>query len=287
MMKKLKRIVVGLDVFEKSNDVLKRALALANEHKADLFIVHAVRIPWLAVPSYFGSKDIAIDKEGITKKIEKKVKALNKDFKVSCFIFVKEGNAADIILYESKLNQADMIVIGKHSREKGRKGFVGTTAQKVAHQSHLPVLIVNNSAKNTYKNIIAPTDFEIQSKQSVLFAKNIFPKAKIKIVHAFETIYMEGPYAVAGRDLSQYNDVAKSCAKKDLKDFMKDVAVKSGKIIDGELYTKEALIDYIKEGAYDLVVVGSRGTAGLNALLGSVATYILRESSSDVLVYVA
>ncbi len=285
-MKKLKRIVVGVDIFEKSNDVLKRALALANEHKANLFIVHAVRTPWLAVPSYFGSKEIGIDKEGITKKIEKKIKALNKDSKVSCFIFVKEGNAADIILYESKLNQADMIVIGKHSRAKGRKGFVGTTAQKIAHLSHLPVLIVNNNAKKPYKNIIAPTDFEMQSKQSVLFAKNVFPTAKINIIHAFETIYMEGPYAAVGRDLSQYNDVAKSCAKNDLKDFMKDVSVKKGKVIDGELYMKEALINYIKEGAYDLVVVGSRGTAGFHALLGSVATYILRESSSDVLVYV-
>lgn len=285
-MKKLKRIVVGLDVFEKSNDVLKRALALASEHKANLLIVHAVRTPWLSVPSYFGSKEIGIDKERITKKIEKKLKILNKDRKVSCFIFVKEGNADDIILYESKLNQADMIVIGRHSRAKGRKGFVGTTAQKVAHQSHLPVLIVNNSVKAPYKNILAPTDFEMQSKQSVLFAKNAFPTAKINIVHAFETIYMDGPYAVVGRDLSQYNDVAKSCAKKDLKAFMKEVSVKNAEVIDGEFYTKEALINYIKAGSYDLVVVGSRGTAGVNALLGSVATYILRESSSDVLVYV-
>lgn len=287
MMKKLKRIVVGLDVFEKSNDVLKRALALANEHKANLFVVHAVRTPWFSVPSYFGSKEIGIDKEGITKQIEKKLKTLNKDTKVSCFIFVKEGNADDIILYESKLNQADMIVIGRHSRAKGRKGFVGTTAQKVAHKSHLPVLIVNNSAKKPYKNILAPTDFGMQSKQSVLFAKNVFPTAKINIVHAFETIYMEGPYAVAGRDLSQYNDVAKSCAKKDLKEFMKAVSVKKGEVIDGEFYTKEALINHIKDGSYDLVVVGSRGTAGVNALLGSVATYILRESSNDILVYVS
>ncbi len=285
-MKELKRIVVGLDILEKSNNVLKRALNLANEHKADLFIVHAVRTPWLAVPGYFGSKDIKVDKEGIAKKIEKKIKALNGEFKVPCFVFVKEGNAHDIILYESKLNQADMIIIGAHSKSKGRKGFLGTTAQKVAHQSHIPVLIVKNSVKNSYKNIIAPTDFEMQSKQSVLFAKNVFPTAKINIVHAFETIYMEGPYAVVGRDLSQYNDVAKSSAKRDLKDFMQDVSVKNGKVIDGEFYTKEALVNYIKEGSYDLVVVGSRGTAGFNALLGSVATYILRESSSDVLVYV-
>lgn len=285
-MKELKRILVGLDVIEKSNHVLKRALSIANEHKSDLFIVHAVRTPWLGVPSYFGGKDIEIDKESITKSIEKKIKLLNREFKVNCFVFVREGNPQDIILYESKLNQTDMIIIGAHSKAKGRKGFLGTTAQKVAHLSHLPVLIVKNSVKNPYKNIIAPTDFGMQSKQSILFAKEIFPNAKINVVNAFDTIYMEGPYAVVGRDLSQYNDVAKSCAKSDLKHFMQEVSVKRGKVIDGELYTKETLVTYIKEGQYDLVVIGSRGTVGLNALLGSVANYILRETSKDVLVYV-
>jgi nucleotide-binding universal stress UspA family protein len=285
-MKKLNRILVGIDVHERSNDVLKRALILAKEHKADLFIVHAVRTPWLSVPSYFGSKEIGIDTEAMGKKIEKHVKALNKGNKVNCYVFVKEGNADDIILYESKINRVDMIVIGKHSKKKGRKGFVGTTAQKVAQKTHLPVLIVKNSAKIPYKNIIAPTDFEMQSKQSVLFATKVFPSAKMNIIHAYETIYMEGPYSVVGRDLSQYNDVAKACAHDDLKEFMKYVGVKKGKVIDGELYAKETLIDYIKDGSYDLVVVGSRGTAGVNALLGSMATYILRETSTDVLVYV-
>ena len=285
-MKKIKRIIVGVDVTEKSNNVLKRALILAHENKAVLFVFHAIRTPWLDVPSYFGSKEIGIDKEGISKKIEKKIKALNKETKVSCFVFAKEGNADDVLLHESKLLKADMIVIGAHSKAKGRKGFLGTTAQKVAHQSHLPVLIVKNSVKKSYKNIIAPTDFAIQSKQSTLFAKNVFPTANINIVNAFETIYMEGPYAVVGRDLSQYNDVAKSCAKKDLKDFMQDVSVKKGKVIEGEFYIKEALVNYIKDGSYDLVVVGSRGTSGFKALLGSVATYILRETKSDVLIYV-
>lgn len=285
-MKELKRVLVGLDVTEKSSNVLKRALSVANEHKAVLFVVHAVQTPWLGVPSYFGGKDIDIDKESITKNIEKKIKSLNREFKVKCFVLVKEGNPHDIILYESKLNQADMIVIGAHSKAKGRKGFLGTTAQKVAHLSHLPVLIAKNSAKNPYKNIIAPTDFGIQSKESILFAKEIFPSAKINVVNAFETIYMEGPYAVVGRDLSQYNDVAKSCAKSDLKHFMQEVSVNKGKVIDGELYTKETLVTYIKDGMYDLVVVGSRGTVGLNALMGSVANYILRETSKDVLVYV-
>ena len=286
-MKTLKRIVVGIDISEKSDNVLKRALIMARENKADLFIVHAVQTPWLSVPSYFGSKELVIDKEGISKKIEKKIQALDEDGKVSCFIFVNEGDADDVLLYAAKFHVADMIVLGAHSKIKGRKRFLGTTAQKVAHQSHLPVLIVKKSVKQPYKNILAPTDFQMQSKQSILFAKNIFPKAKIDIVNAFETLYLiEGPYTAVGRDLTEYNKVAKSCAKRDMKSFIKDVSVKNGKVIEGAFNSKTELVKYINKNTYDLIVVGSRGTSGFNALLGSVATYVLRETKSDVLVYV-
>ncbi len=282
-MKKIKRIIVGLDIFAEVDNVLKRALMVAKRNKADLFLIHAVQTPWFSVPSYFGSKEINIDIEGITKKIEKKIKALNKEYKVPYTILVREGDADDILRYEAKLLKADMIVIGANTKSK--KKFLGTTAEKVAHQSHLPVLIVKNSVKGPYKNIVAPTDFQAQSKQSVLFAKSIFPAAKVNAVHSSEVIYVEGPYTVVGRDFVQYNEVAKACAEKDLKDFMKDLSIEKGKIIDGEANSKKALLKYIDKGSYDLVVVGSRGTAGIKALLGSVASTILRETPTDVLVY--
>ncbi|WP_415408297.1 universal stress protein [Sulfurovum sp. CS9] len=283
-MKQVKRIIVGIDIFSGSNNVLKRALMVAKQNKAELFLIHAVQTPWFSVPSYFGGKEIAIDIEGITKKIEKKIKALNKDDKVPYSILVREGDADDILRYEAKLLKADMIVIGANTKNK--KKFLGTTAEKVAHQSHLPVLIVKNSVKDPYQKIVAPTDFQVQSKQSILFAKTIFPAAKVNAVHSSEVIYVEGPYTVVGRDFVQYNEVAKACAEKDLKDLMKDLSVDKGKIIDGEANSKKALLKYIDKGSYDLVVVGSRGTAGFKALLGSVASSILRETPTDVLVYV-
>ena len=281
-MKKIKRIIVGIDIFSKSNNVLKRALMVAKRNKAELFLIHAVQTPWFSVPSYFGSKEISVDIKGITKKIERKIKALNN--KVPYSILVREGNADDILLYESKLLKTDMIIIGANRQNK--KNLLGTTAEKVAHQSHLPVLIVKNRVKDTYQNIVAPTDFQIQSKQSILFAKDIFPAAKVNAVHSSETIYMEGPYTVVGRDFVQYNKVAKECAEKDLKDLMKVLSIKQGKIIEGEANSKKTLLTYINKGSYDLVVVGSRGTAGFKALLGSMASYLLRETSADVLVYV-
>ncbi len=275
---------MGIDIFAKPNNVLKRALMVAKQNRAELFIVHAVQTPWLSIPSYFGNEEISIDIKGITKKIEKKIQALNKDDKIPYSVLVKEGNPSDIILYESKLLQTDMIVIG--ASEKSKKRYLGTTAEKVAHQSHLPVLIVKNSVKKPYQNIVAPTDLQIQSKQSILFAKNIFPSAKIKVVNSSEIIYVDGPYTVVGPDFEEYNRKARISAEKDLKNFIKDLPVNKGEIIDGKGNGKEVLLDYINKGSYDLAVIGSRGTSGFKALLGSMASSILRETSTDVLVYV-
>ena len=288
-MKKLKRIIVGIDIFAKSNNVLKRAFMLAKENGAELFIVHAVQTPWLSIPSYFGGKEIAVDTKGIEKKIEKKIKALQKDTKVPYSILVKEGSADEILLYESKLLKADMLML--EGNRKGKKNFLGTTAEKVAHQSHLPVLLVKNSVKEPYQNILAPTDFNTQSKQSILFAKNIFTDAKIKAIHTYEAFYASGiytadSYTLEGLDLQQYNKAVRTSAQNDLKKFIKDLDIKKGGIIDGEFNNKEAMLKYINKGSFDLVVIGSRGTAGFKALLGSVASSILRGSSTDVLVYV-
>jgi len=283
-MKKLKRILAGIDIFAKPNNVLKRAFMVAKQNKAELFIVHAVQTPWLSIPSYFGNEEISIDIKGITKKIEKKIQVLNTDNEVPYTILVKEGNSSDIILYESKLLKVDMIVIG--ASKKSKKRYLGTTAEKVAHQSHLPVLIIKNSVKKPYQNIVAPTDLQIQSKQSILFAKNIFPTAKIKAVNSSEIIYVDGPYTVVGSDFEEYNKKARISAEKDLKNFIKDLPVKKGEIIDGKGNSKEVLLDYINKGSYDLAVIGSRGTSGFKALLGSMASSILRETSTDVLVYV-
>ena len=286
-MKKIKRILVGIDVFEKSNNVLKRALVIARENEAELFIVHAVETPWLSVPSYFGSKELDIDIKGITKTIEKKLKALNMDKKVPYFIYVKEDDADGLLLCAAKWSKADMMVLGAHSKTKSRKRFLGSIVQKVVHQSHLPVLVVKNNATRAYKNIVAPTDFQTQSKQSILFAKNVFPGLKINIVNAFQTVYaMEAPYAIMGPDITEYKNASISSAKKEMKNFIQEVSLKKGEILDGELDSKEALIKYINKNCYDLVVVGSRGTSGFKSLLGSVAIYILRETTSDVLIYV-
>lgn len=199
-------------------------------------------------------------------------------------IFVREGDADDVLLYKSKLFRADMIIIGANTKSKNN--ILGTTVEKVANKSHLPVLIVKNSVKAPYKTVAAPTDFQSQSKQSVIFAKDIFPSIKIKAIYSSETIYTDGQYTVVGDDFVHYNEAAKACTEKDLTTFMKDLSIPKGKIIDGSHDSKQTLVKYINKGSYDLVVIGSRGTSGFKALIGSVASYVIRKVSADVLLHV-
>lgn len=283
-MKKVKRILVGVDIYTKVNNVLKRALMVAKNNKAELFVVYAVQSPWLSLPSYFGSKEITVDMEGTKQKIDKKLKALDLKNKVPYTVLIKEGSAHDVLGYEAKLVKADMIIIGVNT--SGKNNFLGTTAEKVAHQSHLPVLVVKNSVKDTYENIAAPTDFQTQSKLSIVYAKDLFPMAKIKAVHSSETIYMVEPYSMVGDDLMELNKVAKSFARKEMKDMVKKLSLSKGKILNGEFSNKKALLKYIKKGNFDLTVVGSQGTTGFQLLLGSMASSILKETPTDVLVYV-
>lgn len=148
------------------------------------------------------------------------------------------------------------------------------------------MLVVKNSVKEKYQNILAPTDFQKESSESVTYVKQLCPDTKISAVHSSETIYLGGPYAIEGMDFVEYNVIAKKYARKDLKDFMKLHSIQKGKIIDGGLNSKESLIKHIKKGNYDLIVIGSSNTSGFNALLGSVSSTLLRDSPTDILVYV-
>jgi len=291
MMNKLERIVAAIDVFGNPQKVLRRAFMLAKENEASLFIVQAIETPLFSVPDFFSSQNVSVDINGVKSKIEDAMTDLGLGDGVAYQVFVKEGSADDIVLYEAKLLNAQMIVMGAHTKSNHKKMRFGTTAQKVAHQSHIPVLLVKNKAKRSYENVIAPTDFEMQSKQSIAFIQNICSSAKIDMVNAYEAfyttdIYTAGAYSLENLDIEVYDKAAKATSQNHMKHLRKEMGIRRGKVIDGGVNTKETLLKYINKADYDLTVLGSRGTSGALALLGSVAYTLMREVTTDVLVFV-
>ncbi|MFT7824602.1 MAG: universal stress protein [Sulfurimonas sp.] len=288
-MKKLRRMVVGIDPFAKSNTVVKRSFMVAQKKGAELFIVYAVKIPWFETPDLFSLKHEFIDTDAIRKDIQKKIKKLKLPEGVPYSILVKEGDPEDAILYQAKLVKAEMIIIGAHT--KGKKALLGTTAHKIAHRSHLPVLVVKNRYKESYKSITVLTDFGTQSKLGAAYAKKTFSSAKMKLLHAYEPFYATGIYTsdsfgLKGFDSKKYEKQVKLSAQENLKALKADLGIEKSKLIEGGIEVRKTLLDYLKKYPCDLLVVGSRGTSGFRTLLGSTASYLLAEAPFDVLVYV-
>ena len=275
-----------MDPYAQSNAVIKRAFMIAKEKGAELFIVYAVKIPWFETPDFFSLKYKFIDTDVIRKDIQKKIKRLKLPNGVDYTVFVKEGDPEDTVLYQAKLVNADMIIIGAHTKTK--KALVGTTAHKIVHRSHLPVLVVKNRSKEPYKRVTVLTDFGTNSKLGAAYAKKAFPDSKMEILHAYEAFYATGIYTtIQGLDTEQYRKNVKSSAKEKLKALQVDLGVEKSKLIDGGVEVRKTLLGHLKKNPCDLMVVGSRGTSGIQTLLGSIASYMLAEAPCDVLLYVA
>ena len=288
-MHKSSRIIVGIDPFAKSESIVKRAFMVARETGAELFILYAVKIPWFETPDLFRLKPESVDTDAISQDMQKMIKKLKLPEGVPYSVLVKEGDPEETILYHAKQVKAEMIIIGPH--RKGKKAMLGTTAHKIAHRSNIPVLVVKGQSKEPYREVTVLTDFGMHSKRGARYAKNIFSSADIKIVHAYEPFYAAGiytsnGYGFQGFDAEKYREEVKLSAQESLNALKSDLGVQKTQLIEGGIEVRRTLLDYVKKNPCDLLVIGSRGTSGFQALLGSMASYLLAEAPSDVLVYV-
>jgi nucleotide-binding universal stress UspA family protein len=54
---------------------------------------------------------------------------------------VKQGNAAETILEQSRISRCDMIVMGTHGHSALAEALVGGTVHRVIRHSRLPVMV--------------------------------------------------------------------------------------------------------------------------------------------------
>lgn len=55
---------------------------------------------------------------------------------------VKEGDYSEAILETANMQRADIIIVGNHNKKWLEKVLLGSTTQKILHDTNIPVLIV-------------------------------------------------------------------------------------------------------------------------------------------------
>ena len=284
MMKKVNRILVAIDRSAMAEEALKRAIVIAKEKDAQLFVMHVIESSFIASPFV-----PSIDENEIEKEIKKRVKKLTSEEDVEYVLFVESGSAASSVTLKVKNLNIDLLIIGTHGKDDISSNYFGSTVLKLIQRTRIPVLVVKNEAKHAYKKILAPTNLSDYAKESILFAHTLFKKAALKYLHAYVTVdeFMALTYRISADQQGKFKKELLTEADIALEKFAKDVAEGEMALITYEASINEDLLAYVVQDEADLLVLGSKGVGNLNSFLfGSTASYLVRNSPTDVLAYV-
>lgn len=283
-MNTVKQILVAIDRSAMATEALKRAIFIANEKDAQLFIIHVIE------PSLIESPFVqSIDENEIKKVLREQIDQLNAESKLKYILFVESGSAAPAITLKAQKTKADLLIVGTHGKDDISSNYFGSTTLKLIQNTHIPVLIVKNEAKSIYKKMLAPTNLTDYSKESILFANALFSASTRKYFYAFETVDALDAlvYRISIEQQEKFRNELLSDAKTALGKFVKEVGEGEMALIAYRASINEDLLAYIIKDKADLLVLGSKGVNNLNSFVfGSTASYLVQRSPIDVLVYV-
>jgi nucleotide-binding universal stress UspA family protein len=143
-----------------------------------------------------------------------------------------------------------------------------------------------------FRRILVPTDYSEHSRASVEVAVSLAKSvgASVDIVHVLDRpVYSDGVMVRrSGEDQRSLSDLIRENAESEMSAFLAGLALPEGVTVTHRMCSGEPaprLAEEAKTGAYDLIVVGTHGRAGvLHLLVGSTAERLIRLSPVPVLV---
>jgi len=292
MLDKVTNVLVALDLVARSSAVLARAAQLAVIHAARLVVLHVIEAE-LLVPT---AAHMNLTRDELRAKLEQQAIAelhaqlVAVDQRLESEVRVAFGAPHEVITQTALSQDADVIVLGANSSTSLKDKILGSTADRVIRSSATPVIVVREFATEPYRRVAVAIHDSQASVRAITETRRLVPNAAMQLVHAVDIpITFRQMLLRAGTsriEVDQYRAARAGKAREELAAFLRDVPKMQElpvRIVDGE--PGPALIRFSARARLDLLVLGSRrrGPAS-NILLGSVARYVLAESSTDVLV---
>ena len=178
---------------------------------------------------------------------------------------IKEGVVGKEIVESAK--RCDMISMGMAGEHAfWRDAFLGSNLESVVRQSHKPVLVTPEKYKKITKILVAYD------------ASSISTKALIASAYIAQQMNLPLTVVNVSDDKKSGEDILSQAAEN-----LKDRDISYDKVLkDGE--TVSAILDFCKEGSYDLLVMGAYGHSKIRELiLGNTTVQIMRKVNCAVL----
>lgn len=157
MLQEVKRILYASDLGRGSRPAFRHAVQAAIRHDAEIIFFHAIEpmseLTEDAIEDYLPEKLSRKHSSQIMQSQIERIEQRVNDFlqsELECGVGLPKpanikvmiGSPAKSILKTAKQTHADLIVMGDRESSTISRLFLGSTAQKVIHQSDIPVTIV-------------------------------------------------------------------------------------------------------------------------------------------------
>ena len=137
---KFKKIVVGIDFSESCKDALLFAIKLAQKQGSKIFIFHMAPVP--PSPQY-SQADYDRDLNRLKKKLDEFCMVIPAEIGHDFNVWGGALPHLEILKCADK-KDADLIVMGSHTKEKGGKWYVGSAVERVSYRSVCPVVVITD-----------------------------------------------------------------------------------------------------------------------------------------------
>jgi nucleotide-binding universal stress UspA family protein len=198
-------------------------------------------------------------------------------------IFTRAGESASTAICATAA-EADLCVVGTHGRTGVAHLVLGSVAEQVVRHAPCPVLAVRPTVDPQLfpQKILCATDFspaaDVGLEQAAMLGTHL--GAAITVVNVYET---ERPPFSDRRGARSLGEVERELRGKLAELCRQRFSFAVGREVLVAATAADAIVEHAHEQGFDLIVVASRGLAGLSRLLlGSVAEKVTRHASCPV-----
>ncbi len=289
-MNAFQTIVVGVDFSEASLAALREALRLAAPTGGKVIAVEVVEKDILEEQTRYHkvAAEQALDRIHSNLIRHLAVHGAHSGVEARVIVGAPFQGLVDVV----KNVDADLLVLGSRGWDHS-PGTVGTVATRCVRRAPLPVLLVRRQHHGGFKRIVACTDFSptatLALDRAVRLAKA--EEADLDVIHVDYPVWLQPVHVqydlqrVPGPDYqAQYRTAMHDRLAAHLASVAPDAPAHwKTHVLEG-VRASDAISKFLKEAQADLVVLGTAGRSGLNALLlGTTAERLIYRTECSVL----
>lgn len=271
----MKSIIVPIDFSPLSEHALKVAATLAQQHKAEVLVVHMLEMNQAMISSAEGYYQehtaflLKVSEKRLSEFLDKPylrgitVTPIIKHFKV----FSELNEIAE-------KHGTDLVIMGSHGADGLQEIFVGSNAEKVVRHSDIPVLVIKDEITNFEpRSFVFACDFSKDNIKAFNKARDFAEALDLK----FQPVYINTP----GDDFLSTED-----AYQHISEFLKDA--KAG--VEVELYNdysvEQGVLNYAGNSNADLIGIPTHGRKGISHFfMGSIGEDIANHARIPVVTF--